>query len=278
LGPLLGILSNSFFSDSDLTSPLIYVIPRNPTLERYQSAFTILNYFPTLGKNLLFIAAVTVIQVMVCSLTGYGFARFDFPAKKLLFACVIIMIVVPVYPLALYWLVTFKYFDPLWLVSFFTGGPVNLLSSPAPIFIMTALGCGLRAGLYIVIFNQFFRGLPKELEEAALVDGAGALYTYFRIMLVNATPALLTTTLFSIVWQYNDTSLAGLFGLSVEMNIARRLLTVPAQFLYVLNVGQPIIRLYTCAGIVLTMLPIVAIYVLLQRRFIEGIERSGIVG
>ena len=53
-------------------------------------------------------------------------------------------------------------------------------------YIMTALGCGLRSGLYIYIFNQFFRGLPKEIEEAAVVDGAGSFYTYFRIMLVNA--------------------------------------------------------------------------------------------
>ena len=123
---------------------------------------------------------------------------------------------------------------------------MGLMSEATPMYILTLFGTGLRAGLFIYIFNQFFRGLPKEIEEAAFVDGAGTWYTYFRIMLVNAMPAVITVTVFSLVWQYTDSFY--------------------------------IQRLYVDAGVVLTILPLLILYLLLQRRFIEGVERSGIVG
>ena len=126
------------------------------------------------------------IQIVVCSMVGYGFARFDFPLKKVLFGCVVIMIVIPTHTIMLPLYMTFRNFDPLGLVTLINGSPINLMSSPWPMYVMTVLGCGLRSGLYIYIFNQFFRGLPKEIEEAAFVDGASTWYTYFRIMLVNA--------------------------------------------------------------------------------------------
>ena len=156
---------------------------------------------------------------------------------------------------------------------------MNMMSTVTPMYIMTFLGCGVKSGLYIYIFNQFFRGLPKEIEEAAFVDGAGVWYTYFRIMLLNAMPSVITVTVFSIVWQFNDTFYANLFLLSENVVISKKISTLASVIANqdkILNVTFQ--KQYTNAGIILVILPIILIYVVLQKQFIEGVERSGIVG
>ncbi len=146
-------------------------------------------------------------------------------------------------------------------------------------YIMTALGCGLRSGLYIYIFNQFFRGLPKEIEEAAFVDGAGMFYTYSRIMLVNAMPSVITVSIFSLVWQYNDSFYARMFTISANILLSKKIGSLSDTVANSYQINDPtILQLYTYAGIILLVIPVLLIYVLLQRKFIEGVERSGIVG
>ena len=133
--------------------------------------------------------------------------------------------------------------------------------------------------MYIYIFNQFFRGLPKEIEEAAFVDGAGTWYTYFRIMLVNAVPSVITVAIFSMVWQYNDTFYAKLFLIDPDIVISKKITSLQSTISNLDKVLDPTIsQLYVYAGILLVILPIVIIYVALQKYFIEGVERSGIVG
>lgn len=181
LGPIIGMVANSFFSDEDAYSPLVYLVPMEPTLSRYQVALSQLKYWATLKNTAIYVLTLMVLQVLVCSMVGYGFARYEFPLKKVLFGCVVLMIVVPINTIMLPLYMTFRTFDPFGLMTAITGGPLNLMSTPFPVYIMTLFGTGLRAGLYIYIFNQFFRGLPKEIEEAAFVDGAGMWYTYFQI-------------------------------------------------------------------------------------------------
>ncbi|HBY72069.1 MAG TPA: carbohydrate ABC transporter permease, partial [Lachnospiraceae bacterium] len=148
-----------------------------------------------------------------------------------------------------------------------------------PVYLMTMLGCGLRSGLFIYIFIQFFRGIPKELEEAAFVDGAGAFRTYFTIMLPNAVPSLITVTVFSLVWQYNDSFYSGLFGIKSDYLLSVKLASLTGTINSLDQIVNPEIQqAYLDAGIVLMVVPIVIIYIILQRKFIEGVERSGIVG
>jgi len=279
LSPLIGMFVNSISSNKDAYNPMVFVIPEFPTLEKYQLVLKRLDYFPTIGRDLLYTVTLTGIQIIICSMVGYGFARFSFPFKKFLFACVVIMIVIPTHTIMLPLYMTFKEFDPLGLMTLIKGGPINLMSTTTPMYIMTVLGCGVRSGLYIYIFNQFFRGLPKEIEEAALVDGCGVWYTYFRIMLINAMPSVITVAVFSIVWQFNDTFYANLFLISPDVVISKKISTLQAEIANqdkILDI--PIQELYLDAGIILVILPIILIYVLLQRHFIEGVERSGIVG
>lgn len=279
LSPVIGMLVNSFSSDSDALDPMVFVLPKSPTLERYALAALRMDYLPTIARDLIYTLTLTLLQLLVCSMVGYGFARFDFPLKKLLFGCVVVMIIIPSHTIMLPLYLSFREFDPLGLVSLITGGSINLMGTVVPMYIMTLLGCGVRSGLYIYIFNQFFRGLPKEIEEAALVDGAGVWYTYFRIMLRNAMPAVITVAVFSIVWQFNDTFYAKLFLISDDVVISKKISAlqgVIANQDKILSVT--IQELYLDAGIILVLLPIVLIYLFLQKYFIEGVERSGIVG
>lgn len=279
LSPLIGMFVNSISSNKDAYNPMVFVIPEFPTLEKYELVLKRLDYFPTIGRDLLYTVTLTGIQILVCSMVGYGFARFSFPFKKFLFACVVVMIVIPTHTIMLPLYMTFKEFDPLGLMTLIKGGPINLMSTTTPMYIMTVLGCGVRSGLYIYIFNQFFRGLPKEIEEAALVDGCGVWYTYFRIMLINAMPSVITVAVFSIVWQFNDTFYANLFLISSDVVISKKISTLQAEIANQDKIlDLPIQELYLDAGIILVILPIILIYVLLQRHFIEGVERSGIVG
>ena len=269
LSPLIGMISNSFFSDSDLYNPMVYLFPMEGTLERYSISVKVMNYGKVLFNTLLYDLSLMMVQLLICSLVGYGFARFDFPLKKVFFACVVVMIVLPMNTIMLPLYMTFRNFGPFG----------NLLSTPIPMYIMTALGCGLRSGLYIYIFNQFFRGLPKEIEEAAFVDGAGMFYTYSRIMLVNAMPSVITVSIFSLVWQYNDSFYARMFTISANILLSKKIGSVGQTVANSYQINDPaVLQLYTYAGVVLLIIPVLFIYILLQRKFIEGVERSGIVG
>jgi multiple sugar transport system permease protein len=190
------------------------------------------------------------------------------------------MIVMPTHTIMLPLYMMFQNFDPLGLVWLITGERSwNLLASTWPMYIMTVFGAGLRSGLYIYIFNQFFRGLPKEIEEAASIDGAGTMYTYVRVMMPNAMPSIITVLIFSIVWQYNDTFFAQLFSISPDIVLSKQLSGLQATLSNLDQILDPSIStLYVYAGIVLAIIPLVILYVLLQKQFIEGVERSGIVG
>ena len=278
LSPVIGIIVNSISSNKDAYNPMVFVLPQFPTLERYALAIERMIYFPTMFRDLLYTLTLTALQLLVCSMVGYGFARFDFPLKKLLFGCVVVMIVIPAHTIMLPLYMTFKSFDPFGIVSAIKGTP-GIMGTVVPMYIMTLLGCGVRSGLYIYIFNQFFRGLPKEIEEAALVDGCGVWYTYFRIMLINAMPAVITVAVFSIVWQFNDTFYAKLFLISEDVVISKKISSLQAVIANVDKILDTTIQeLYLDAGIVLIILPILIIYLVLQKYFIEGVERSGIVG
>lgn len=278
LSPVIGIVVNSISSTKDAYNPMVFVLPQFPTLEKYALVLLRMNYFPTMARDLLYTLTLTLIQLLVCSMVGYGFARFDFPLKKLLFGCVVVMIVIPSHAIMLPLYMTFRNMDPFGVATALTGSP-GLMGSIWPMYIMTFLGTGVRSGLYIYIFNQFFRGLPKEIEEAALVDGCGVWYTYFRIMLVNAMPAVITVAVFSIVWQFNDTFYAKLFLINENVVISKKISVLQATIANKDKILDVTIQeLYLDAGIILVLLPIVVIYLLLQKNFIEGVERSGIVG
>lgn len=278
LSPIISLISRSLMPLEEYYSPLVYVVPMHVTLEHFQMAIQHLGYWDSLVETLVTCVVLTLLQLMVCSLVGYGFARYRLPMGGLMFGLVVLTIVIPSQALLIPTYMQFLYFDPLGLCTLFTGHSISLINTPWPQLLMTALGMGLNAGLYIYIFRQFFRGMPAALEEAAWIDGAGPFKTFIRIMLPNATPAMIIVTLFSVVWQYNDTFFAGLFSTSDSM-LACRLSSLQSVLVNIANIRDVnLLDSIIKTGVLLVILPLVILYIFLQRFFMEGIERSGIVG
>ncbi|HIW34554.1 MAG TPA: carbohydrate ABC transporter permease [Candidatus Paenibacillus intestinavium] len=288
--PILQKIAVAFKDKVDIYNPTIYMVPVNYTWENITLAMGILDYFPMLGKTLLFVVIMTLCTVASCALAGYGFARFNFPGNGILFGLVIVTILVPTTTLMLPYYLHFKSFDIFGIVEMITGKPgVNLLNSYWPSIITSATAIGLKAGLFIYIFRQFFKGLPKEIEEASLIDGAGGIQTFFRIMLPNAIPPIITVVLFCFVWQYNDTFYTTLFMNGMEL-MSLKVATLPSQanqFIPELmgyspssgfKADQNHVAMIIDTGILLAILPLLALYLVVQRYFVESIERSGIVG
>ena len=269
LSPIFGIISRAFMAPQDMANPLIFLIPQNFTLDHVNNAITYMGYWASLASTLLFSFSFSIVHVIIGSMVGYGFARFRFPGANVLFALVIVTIVVPVQ----------AYMVPMFInFRFFMGTNHALTGTPWALFLLTLTGVGLRSGLYIYIFRQFFRGLPKEIEEAALIDGAGALSTFVRVMLPNALPAIITVFLFAFVWHYNDTFYTSLLWTGNDF-LSTRLMSLGHTFENLAQVRNPLlIQMVVFAGVMLAILPILTIYLFLQRYFVEGLERSGIVG
>lgn len=278
LFPLFQKVSYAIKDKSDIYNPTIYMVPHTITTDNIDMAMSLLNYVPMLGRTLLYATVTTLLTTASCALVGYGFARFKFPLHGLLFGLVIMTILVPTTTLMLPMYLQFK--------DFFG---VSLLGTMWPSFMMSATAIGLKAGLFIYIFRQFFKGLPKELEEASLIDGAGGIATFFRIMLPNSIPPIITVVLFSFVWQYNDTFYTSLLMSGTEL-MSLKVATLPSQasqFIPALmgytnssgfRADPNHVALVVDTGILLAILPLVMLYVVVQRYFVESIERTGIVG
>ena len=265
-----------------MSDPTVMWIPRHPSLQPIKDVLKVMNFGPTLLNTLLLNIGCSLVQVVTCSLTGYGFARFKFKGKNLLFGIVIMMILVPSQIILISQYMQFRYFDIFGLIKLITGDTLTLTDTPWTMYLPALTANGIRAGLMILIFRQFFRGLPKELEDAAYLDGCGPLRTFAQIMVPNARSSFLTVFLFSVVWYWNDYYVSSSFFTNNETiaMMVKNLNTQLNLFLFNDATVQVSIRekiVWLEAGCLLSITPILIMYVFLQKYFTEGIERSGLV-
>ncbi len=286
LYPLFVKFSTSLMQERDLYDVTVNFIPRNLTLDNYRQAFRFMRYPESLANSFLLCMSTSLLQLVSCTLTAYGFARFRFPFKRLLFAFVIVMLVVPPQAIMIPLYLHNRFFDFFGILRRTTGNSINLLNSFWPFLFTSATGTGMRSGLFIYMLRQYFRGSPKELEEAAYVDGANAFRTFYQIMLPGALPMLVTVFLFSFVWQYTDTFFTSLYLTSLRV-LPTALSTLAAtvaqwysadQFSGFQYLSPGYTSILNNAGSMLVIAPLALVYILLQRYFVEGIERSGITG
>ncbi|AOZ92651.1 carbohydrate ABC transporter permease [Paenibacillus crassostreae] len=283
LYPILQKISTAIKHKSDLYSPIVIWIPQNYSFDNFKQVIQIMDYWVTLLNTFALSSMTTLLTAISCALAGYGFARLKFKGSNLLFAGVILTILVPPTTILIPIYLNLKDFTLMGIIPLLTGKSVNLLNSYWP-FILTSLTANsLKAGLYIFIFRQFFRGIPKEIEEAAYIDGAGIGKTFTRIMLPNAIPALITVTIFSFVWQWNDSFYTTTYLTSSKV-MSTQLSSLPYNLAIQLEGGatskvDPFYQsMVQDTGILLAMLPLIIIYLFVQRYFVESIERTGIVG
>ncbi len=283
LFPTIQQLLQAFRAPQDLNDPSVIWIPKTWSTLNVTISIKVIDYWKALFNTFRLASMSMILQLFSTSLAGYAFARLKFKGSNLLFMFVVFTIVVPPQALSL---TRFLYFRQL-----------NLLETRWSIYLMNGLGMGIRSGIFIFIFRQFFAGLPKELEESAQIDGAGVLRTFFQVMLPNARGALVTVALFSFVWAWNDSYFVGLFNLNASgefplltmqlLNVAENTQSVYARLSYsgvLADIGQDIWKnplfLSTISNVsaLLIMSPLLFGYLFVQKGFVESIERTGIVG
>ena len=253
---------NAFKTYSDFIDPTVRFLPKTFTWGNIRHVVKEMSYWSALQNTLLISVALGALQTLVCAVVGYGFARFQFKGRNLCFFLVIFSLVVPSQTILLPLYLKFKAFL----------GVFKLIGTAWPLVILSMTGLGIKNGLYIFMFRQFFRNMPKELEEASYLDGCGTLRTFTKIMLPAATAVMTTVFLLALAWQWTDTVFSPLF--LDEVNILSKNVSALAQ-----SAGKPIeVANYVNIGAVLAVLPIALIYIVLQKFFVESIDRAGIVG
>ena len=287
LYPLIYMLSCAFRSQEDMNDPTVMWIPRHFTLKILRQTWDAMDFTHTFFNTLFLNIGCSLVQVMTCAVTGYGFARFRFKGKNALFGLVLMQILVPPQIISIPQYMEFRYclgIQPLMeKISPVLGNRFNLINSPLTMYLPALMGNGIRAGLMIFIFRQFFKGLPKELEDAAYLDGCGAFRTFIQVMIPNAASSFLTVFLFSVVWYWNDYYVSSTFFTN-NSTVALMLKNLGSQLAITLF-GDPTMQvspreeiLWMEAGCLLAVFPLLVMYVCLQKYFTEGIERSGLVG
>lgn len=278
LQPLLNKISISLMEERDLYDSTIVTIPRHATLENYRVAIELMNYVSSAMNTFALAVAVACLQVISTLLVGYGFARYDFPLKRFWFAMVLLVIVVPQQTYASALLLNFRYFDIFGIFKALFGKPLNLVGTVAPVLLLAGTCTGLKCGLYIYLFRQYFRNVPKDIEEAAYLDGCGTARTLFRIMLPDAMPLATSCFLFSFVWQWTDNYFSNLLMKSANL-LPARLSALASSLISYLDPVRPSTA-YTEAmnatGTLLVLLPVIVIYLIAQKRFVQSLSASGV--
>ena len=193
--PILFILSSGFKSIEDIYNPSVVWVPQQFSLQAMDVAIRILEYPKALLKTASILVPSVMLQLLTVLLAGYGFARFRFPGRSLFFGVLIFTIIVPVQSYIIPLFVNMKNFDYFGigsLIGLVTGEPVtsNLIDSPAVFYILALFGMGIRSGLCIFIIRQFFRNMPVELEEAAMIDGASKWQMFMKVTVPLITPVI----------------------------------------------------------------------------------------
>lgn len=284
LYPVIYMLSIAFRPVSEVMDPGIVWIPRHLTFDNLKTTFKVMNY-PEALLNTVSIGVISaMLQLVSCAVAGYGFARFRFRERNILFALVLFTILVPPQTITIPTYLQFRNFDffgILGAIGALNGRnlTINLLDTRFSFYLPSALGMGIRSGLYIYIYRQFFRGMPVELEDAAMIDGCGPFSTFTRVMLPNAKAVILTVFLFAIVWHWNDYYYAAMY-LSSKLTIATSLANLRQSLkTQGINIYDPFMLVTRMQmGSLLAIFPLLVLYMFTQKHFTESIERTGIVG
>lgn len=283
LQPILMKISISFMEESDLYNTMVISIPEHFTTENYKLSANFMDYMVSFRNTMICSLTIALLQITVCTLAGYGFARFDFPFKKFWFMCVILVIIIPAQTISTSLHLHFRFFDVFGLSKLIRGEAINLRGSVLPYYMMSAGCMGLKNGLYIFMIRQFFRNIPKELEEAAYVDGCGTLKTFVRIMLPDAKPILTSCFLFAFVWQWTDGFYSKMFLGNIKLLATQLAIIGDRMDAYVVNTlkipGGASVGYTNCivsTGTLMVIIPLLILYLFAQKGFVESLSSSGI--
>ena len=240
-------------------------IPVTYSLKSFKEIFELLNFGTALKQTFLVQILSAAIETFVCAFVAYGFARFKFKGKPICMFFLILSLLVPIQMYSLSMSVNYR--------------NLHLFNTPFVYWLPSLLGVGIRSGMMIFIYQQFFVNLPKELEDAAYIDGAGPVRTYFSIALPSSSVVLVTVSVLSFVWHWNEYYLASLTFLSDSAPLA---LVLSFLKVYLKQVGiyegwPEYASLVSAACLMYVIIPLI-LYMIFQRKFVRSIDRVGITG
>ena len=278
LYPVLYMFSRSLMSSKDLLDSSAKWIPSAITSQNYTDAIATLDYWNSLWKNIQIAVLPTIAQVFICSMVGYGFARYKFPGKTLWMGILILSFLLPSQTIDM---PNYLLFQQLKMMD----------GSLKPFLLLAVLGQGFKSVLCILIFYNFHRQVPQSLIEAAEIDGADHIKAYFQIAIPLSMAAIVCVTLFSLVWYWNETYLVrtylgyghtraeGLTTLMIELQKFEDSYNVTfdarASSVTSTNKLNDAIKM---AGTMLSIAPLLLLYLVLQKQFVESVDRAGITG
>ncbi len=294
--PLWNLAKDAFTAPSMLGDKSSQWIPEKVSGIFLQMSLSksLMDYWPSLLYTLFTTAVLTLLQVLSTGLAAYSFARLKFKGSNILFFFVVLTIVVPSESLMLAQYAAFRNFDIFGLIGLIngTGAGINMIGKPISQFILAGTGMGVKSGLYIYFMRQGVRGLPISVEEAAHVDGAGFLRTFFSIVVPSMSGSILTVSVLSFLWNYTDTYYTSLLNPNihqlayqyttlqgnVRLGIDSAAKTNPV-WLSQIDATNPFVQtavISACA--LLVVVPLLIMYAFVQKRFVQGAARSGLGG
>lgn len=273
LYPILYMIVNSLLSPEDLVDPAVYWIPRKISLNNFVQAFQTLDFGRSFGYSCLMSVVPAVLQTLSTAVIGYGLARFRIPGQKLWLALIVTTFLIPSQITSVPRYILFNDF--------------HMLNTAFPFYLPAVTGQGLQSAIFILVFFQFFSSYPRSFDEAAQLDGANRARIFLKVALPISTSAIVLSLLFSFVWYWNETSQANLLFGSTIKTLPLQLSSFQSRYEALFgsgsagDAGDSVNRLndsISLAGTLLSILPVVVMYLLLQKQFVESIERTGITG
>ncbi|MDY3920016.1 MAG: carbohydrate ABC transporter permease [Candidatus Limivivens sp.] len=216
---------------------------------------TVIPYSKYFLNTALMVIPTTLFTVFSCSLVAYGFARFRFPGKKILFAILIATLMLP---------------NSVIIIPRYTlYNKFHWLDSYLPFYIPAILAC---YPFFIYQLIQFMRGLPRDLDESAYIDGCGTFRVFWQILLPLMKPALFSAALFQFMWTYND-----YFNSLIYINSVKKF-TVSLALRLSLDAESVVVWGKVLAMAFVSVLPLIVLFFAAQKYFVEGIASSGLKG
>lgn len=250
--PFIWMFLTSMKSFGEATAIPPTIFPNVWKTENYTKATALLPFFRLYLNTIFMMAGRVLFAIVMCSTAGYAFARIRFPGSKILFAIIVAQMMVPgqVFTIPQYLMVS----------------KLNLLNTlPALLF------PGIVSCYGVFLLRQFYVSLPKELEEAAIIDGCNDWVIFTKILFPLTKSSLAALTILTAIWAYKDLMWPLIVNISMDkMTLSSGLSTLNGQYV----TDYPVIM----AGTVMAIWPILLVYVIFQRQFVEGIAMTGTKG
>ncbi len=262
LAPFVYMLGGSVMSNKDIADVNVTWIPRSIVWDNYSYAIMAMDYFKRLALSFLISGVCVLGQVVSCSFVGYGIARIKFKLNPIVFVFVLCSMIVPPQTLIVSQYLMFS----KW----------GIVHTWLPVILPCFFSLGLNGGLFVFIFRQYYRGMPKELENAAMLDGLGSFGTYFRIMVPSASSIMLVTSILSFIWQWNNYFEPSIYINSEKFYTVTMMLRSTIFVNAVSGGGISYTSGISLAATVLSSMPVIIIFFILQKRFVKGIETAGL--